>query len=170
MPLKKGTIVDADISSVIRGQSEAPGELKGRFRDNMGTLLANTHSGIFGILNDAPIEPESVEPVPIGLRGDVREGEAKIFSTVDGNGRREFDIEIVKIYKNSSDSKNFLIRITDPELLEITGGIVQGMSGSPIIQDGRLIGAVTHVLVNDPAKGYGIFIDNMLTAMPEILK
>ena len=170
MPLKKGTIVDATIDNVVKGRSDLPGELKGKFRDNMGTLLANTHNGIFGILNNAPVSPASVTPVPIGLRQDVREGKAAIYSTVDEKGAREFEIEIIKIYKNSSDSKNFLIRITDPELLEITGGIVQGMSGSPIIQDGKLIGAVTHVLVSDPAKGYGIYIDNMLTSMPEVLK
>ena len=170
MPLKRGTIVEASIENVVKGKSELPGELKGRFRDSIGTLLANTHNGIFGILNKVQADPESVTPVPIGLRQDVKEGKAVIYSTVDERGTREFEIEIVKIYKNSSDSKNFLIRITDDELLEITGGIVQGMSGSPIIQDGKLIGAVTHVLVSDPAKGYGIFIDNMLTAMPVILQ
>ena len=170
MPLKRGTVVSASIENVIKGRSDMPGELKGRFRDNIGTLLANTHNGIFGILSNSPVSIEDVTPVPIGLRQDVREGKAVIYSTVDERGQREFEIEIIKIYKNSSDSKNFLIRITDPELLEITGGIVQGMSGSPIIQNGKLIGAVTHVLVSDPAKGYGIFIDNMLTAMPETLR
>jgi stage IV sporulation protein B len=170
MPLKKGTIVDADIDNVVKGKSELPGELKGKFKESMGTLLANTHNGIFGILSKAPVSPETATPVPIGLRQDVKEGKAIIYSTVCEQGVREFEVEIIKIYKNSSDSKNFLVRITDTELLEITGGIVQGMSGSPIIQEGRLIGAVTHVLVSDPAKGYGIFIDNMLTSMPDILK
>lgn len=170
MPLRRGMIIDAVIDNVIKGKIELPGELKGKFKDNMGTLLANTHNGIFGILNKAPVSPEIATPLPIGLRQDVKEGKATIYSTVDEKGAREFDIEIIKIYKNASDSKNFLIRITDPELLETTGGIVQGMSGSPIIQEGKLIGAVTHVLVSDPAKGYGIFIDNMLTSMPDVLK
>ena len=170
MPLKRGTIVDASIESVIRGRSEVPGELKGRFRDNIGTLFANTYNGVFGILSNSTIDIENMTPLPLGSRSDVREGKAVIYSTVDEQGPREFEIEIVKIYKNASDSKNFLIRIVDEELLSVTGGIVQGMSGSPIIQDGRLIGAVTHVLVSDPAKGYGIFIDNMLTSMPEILR
>jgi len=104
------------------------------------------------------------------LRSELKEGKATIYSTVDETGVREFDIEIIKIYKNTSDSKNFLIKITDPELLELTGGIVQGMSGSPIIQNGKIIGAVTHVLVSDPTKGYGIFMENMFSSMPEVLK
>ena len=170
MPLKRGTIVDASIESVVRGRNEVPGELKGRFRDNIGTLFANTYNGIFGILSNSSVDIENMTPLPLGSRSEVREGNAAIYSTVDEQGPREFEIEIVKVYKNVSDSKNFLIRIVDEELLEITGGIVQGMSGSPIIQDGKLIGAVTHVLVSDPAKGYGIFIDNMLMSMPEILR
>jgi len=170
MPLKKGTIVDADIDNAIKGMPELPGELKGKFKENMGTLLANTNNGIFGILNNMPVTPEEATPLPVGLRSDIKEGKAAIYSTVDESGVREFEIEIIKIYKNSSDSKNFLIKITDSGLLEITGGIVQGMSGSPIIQNGKIIGAVTHVLVSDPAKGYGIFMENMFSSMPEVLK
>ena len=96
---------------------------------------------------------------------DVRTGEVTILSTVSGDTVREYSAEILKIYPQSRQTgRNLLIRVTDPELLEITGGIVQGMSGSPIIQDGKLVGAVTHVLVNDPTTGYGIFIENMLDA------
>ena len=170
MPLKKGTIVDAIIDSSVKGKPDLPGELKGKFKDNIGTLLANTQNGIFGILNNMPVTPEDATPLPVGLRSELKEGKAAIYSTVDDKGVREFDVEIIKIYKNTNDSKNFLIKITDPELLEITGGIVQGMSGSPIIQNGKLVGAVTHVLVSDPTKGYGIFMENMFTAMPEVLK
>lgn len=170
MPLRRGTIVNASIDNVVRGKSEVPGELKGKFKDNSGTLLSNTNNGIFGILTNAQISPENATPLPIGLRSEIKEGKAVILSTVDNNGVREFEIEIIKIYKNSNDSKNFLVKITDPELIEITGGIVQGMSGSPVIQDGKIIGAVTHVLVSDPAKGYGIFIDNMLNSMPDTLR
>jgi len=170
MPLKKGMIVNAVIDNSIKGKPDAPGELKGKFRENMGTLLSNTQNGIFGILNNVPVSPENAVPLPIGLRSDVKEGKAVIYSTIDEKGTREFEIEIIKIYKNSSDSKNFMIKITDEELLEITGGIVQGMSGSPIIQNGKIIGAVTHVLVSDPTKGYGIFMENMFMSMPEILK
>ena len=175
MPLKKGTIVNSDIENVVKGKADLPGELKGKFRDNMGTLLANTQNGIFGILNNmsninSMPSPENSTPVPIGLRADIKEGRAVIYSTVDESGTQEFEIEILKIYRNSADSKNFMIRVTDEKLINITGGIVQGMSGSPIIQNGKIIGAVTHVLVSDPTKGYGIFIDNMLASMPEILK
>jgi stage IV sporulation protein B len=170
MPLKKGTIINAVIDSAVKGKPELPGELKGKFKENMGTLLSNTQNGIFGIFNNMPVTPENVTPLPIGLRSDIKEGKAVIYSTVDDRGTREFDIEIIKIYKNSTDAKNFLVKITDPELLEITGGIVQGMSGSPIIQNGKLIGAVTHVLVSDPTKGYGIFMENMFSSMPELLK
>ena len=170
MPLRKGTIVDSVIDSVVKGKSELPGELKGKFKENMGTLLSNTQNGIFGILSNMPVSPEDATPIPIGLRSDVKEGRATIYCTIDGTGPQEYEIDILKIYKNSTDSKNFLIKITDPNLIEATGGIVQGMSGSPIMQNGKIIGAVTHVLVSDPTKGYGIFIDNMLSAMPEILK
>jgi len=170
MPLKKGTVINAIIDSSVKGKPELPGELKGKFKENMGTLLANTQNGIFGILNNMPVTPENATPLPVGLRSEVKEGKASIYSTVDESGVREFEIEIIKIYKSSNDSKNFLVKITDPELLEITGGIVQGMSGSPIIQDGKIIGAVTHVLVSDPTKGYGIFMENMFSSMPEVLK
>jgi len=170
MPLKKGTIVNAAIDSAVKGKPDLPGELKGKFKENTGTLLANTQNGIFGIYNIMPVSPETATPLPIGLRSDIKEDKATIYSTVDDKGPREFDIEIIKIYKNSNDSKNFLVKITDPSLLEITGGIVQGMSGSPIIQNGKLVGAVTHVLVSDPTKGYGIFIENMFASMPELLK
>ena len=170
MPLKKGTIINAVIENSVKGKPDLPGELKGKFKENMGTLLANTSNGIFGILNDMPVTPEKATPLPIGLRTEIKEGKAVIYSTVDEKGVREFEIEIIKIYKNTNDSKNFLIKITDPGLLEITGGIVQGMSGSPIIQDGKIVGAVTHVLVSDPTKGYGIFMENMFSSMPEVLK
>ena len=103
--------------------------------------------------------------MPIGTAADVKSGPAVIRSTVKGDSTREYSVEILKVYPNSGASgRNILLRITDPALLETTGGIVQGMSGSPIIQDGKLVGAVTHVLVNDPTTGYGIFIENMLDA------
>ena len=101
--------------------------------------------------------------MPVGT--DVKSGPATILSTVAGENTREYSVEILKVYPNAGESgRNMLLRITDQELLNVTGGIVQGMSGSPIIQNGKLIGAVTHVLVNDPTTGYGIFIENMLNA------
>ena len=103
--------------------------------------------------------------MPLADYDEVHTGPAVIRSTVSGNTVQEYSVEIIKIYpQDRSDCRNFLIRVTDADLLSATGGIVQGMSGSPIIQDGKLIGAVTHVLVNDPTTGYGIFIENMLDA------
>ncbi|MDF2685595.1 MAG: SpoIVB peptidase, partial [Clostridia bacterium] len=105
----------------------------------------------------------SNKPIPIAFKQDVKEGKAKILCSIDEKGPKEYDIEIIKVYKAVQKStKNMLIKIIDPVLLEKTGGIVQGMSGSPILQNGKLVGAVTHVLINEPEKGYGIFIENML--------
>ena len=125
--------------------------------DAIGSLERNTACGVFGKCK----MPENAQPLPIG---QAQTGAATIRSTVS-NGIREYSVEIVKIYSGKrSEGRNMLLRITDDALLGTTGGIVQGMSGSPIIQDGKLVGAVTHVLVNDPTMGYGIFIENMLDA------
>ena len=118
---------------------------------------------MFGILGKVPTYNDATL-LPIGLRDDVKTGKAYILSSVDAaKTRNQYEIEIIKII-GGNDNKSFIIHVTDPTLLEKTGGIVQGMSGSPIIQDGKLVGAITHVLVNDPTKGYGIFIENMLAA------
>jgi len=130
-------------------------------REAIGTLSRNTAQGIFG----KGVIRASQQPLPVGTAEDVKTGNATILSTVSGDTPQEYSVEIIKIYPASrQNGRNMLIRITDPALLETTGGIVQGMSGSPIIQDGILVGAVTHVLVNDPTTGYGIFIENMLDA------
>ena len=127
----------------------------------MGSVSGNTHRGGFGKVKTG----WHGSAVPTADPSTVRLGPAAIRSTVDGCGPRDYSVEILKIYpKSRSDGRNLLIRVNDPALMEATGGIVQGMSGSPIIQDGKLVGAVTHVLVNDPTKGYGIFIENMLDA------
>ena len=121
-------------------------------------MTANEESGVFGIF-DGKNEGKTVD---IALKNKVREGAAKMLCTVDGSGVKEYDVQITCILSKESQTKNFIVRITDKELLAKTGGIVQGMSGSPILQKGKLVGAVTHVLVNDPTRGYGIFIENML--------
>ena len=127
----------------------------------MGTLEKNTPQGVFGKAS----RPWLGQPLPAADFDEVTTGNAVILSTVSGDTPQEYSVEILKIYpQDRPDGRNFLLQITDPDLLETTGGIVQGMSGSPIIQDGKLIGAVTHVLVNDPTTGYGIFIENMLDA------
>ena len=165
IPMRRGTVSDVTISSVVKGAAGAPGELKGYFNPGkVGALLGNTSCGVWGVFSE---QPESVaEPMKLGLRQDVKEGAAYILSTLDSNKTEQYDVEICNINRDASGSKCFTVKITDPDLLAISGGIVQGMSGSPIIQDGKLIGAVTHVLINDPTSGYGIFAENMLVNMP----
>ena len=161
--MKRGTVSDVTISSVVRGAAGAPGELKGYFNPGkVGTLLGNSPSGVWGVYSELP-EPVC-EPMPIGLRDEICEGEAYILSTLDGNRTERYDVTITNINRDAGGSKCFTVKVTDPDLLTASGGIVQGMSGSPIIQNGKLVGAVTHVLINDPTTGYGIFIENMLTS------
>lgn len=161
MPLGRAAIVDVTITGITKGQINDPGELKGSFSSvREGFLTANTHVGVFVLYDKLP--KSTHEPIEIGLRSEVEPGEAYIYSTLGDGEPQKYKIEIVKINKLDSDTKNMLIKVTDERLLAETGGIVQGMSGSPIIQNGKLIGAVTHVLINDPTKGYGIFIENML--------
>lgn len=161
IPLSSGTVMDVNISGVVPGKVGTPGELKGYFLSSkLGSLLSNTNGGVFGILTDIP--EQCGEALPVAREADVEEGTALIRCTLGEDGMQEFQIRIDAIHMGKDNLKNFEITVIDPELLKITGGIVQGMSGSPIIQNGKLIGAVTHVFVNDPAKGYGIFIGNML--------
>ena len=163
LTLRTGSVFPAQIFSVKKGKAGAPGQLLGSVTDPtpLGNLGRNTDQGVFGKTDD----PVSGDPLPIAKAASVKTGSATIRSTVNGTSLREYSVEILKIYPNASGrTRNMLLKVTDPALLETTGGIVQGMSGSPIIQDGKLIGAVTHVLVNDPTMGYGIFIENMLDA------
>ncbi|MBQ7340997.1 MAG: PDZ domain-containing protein [Oscillospiraceae bacterium] len=163
LDMVSGNAYEAGILSVKKGKVGTPGQLVGSLQAHnpVGTLSKNTVQGVFGKTKSG----WSGEKLPIATWEDVRTGSATIRSDVQGKSVQEYSVEILKIYPSSkSGSRNMLIKITDPALLDITGGIVQGMSGSPIIQDGKLIGAVTHVLVNDPTTGYGIFIENMLDA------
>ena len=157
--MRSGVCYNAAILSVHKGISGKPGQLVGTLdgNDPIGTVQKNTARGIFGTI---PMNQDA--PMPTG---SAKTGSATIRSTVDENGVQEYSVEILKIYPSSrQDGRNMLLKITDDRLLDSTGGIVQGMSGSPLVQDGKLIGAVTHVLVNDPTMGYGIFIENMLDA------
>ena len=166
LPLDHGSIMDASVKAVKKGERAAPGELKGDFdltRDS-GTLYANTDCGIFGTLNAEDGAKLTGKACPLAPRSEVRAGPATILTTVSGNETKEYAIEIEKVYSASASSRNLLLHVTDEALLEQTGGVVQGMSGSAILQDGKLVGAVTHVLVDDPTRGYGIFIENMLSA------
>ncbi len=164
LEMKRGTVVDVMISGISKGVCGTPGELKGYFTsDKSGVLLGNTMSGVYGILSTVPYDriPETVE---VATQDEVHTGEAYIWCTLDGNQPHKYSIDISEIHYSDKDNRSFSVEVTDKELLDKTGGIVQGMSGSPIIQDGKLVGAVTHVLINDPTRGYGIFIENMLDA------
>lgn len=157
-----GSITSCEISGVDKGERGEPGQLKGILSSNdFGIITSNCAIGIYGKYDSDKIK--SSAPLKLGGRFEVREGAAKILSTVDNGGTKEYDIEIERVMTSSCDEKGMIIKITDEALLEKTGGIVQGMSGSPIIQNDRLVGAVTHVFVNDPTRGYGIFIENMLS-------
>ena len=158
-----GKVYPAKVVSVQKGKAGTPGMLKGAMCGEtlLGTVSLNLQQGVFGTARNA----WEGQAIPTASWEEVRTGEATIRSTVTDGEPRDYSVEILKIYsKRPTDDRNCLIRVTDPALLEATGGIVQGMSGSPIIQNGKLVGAVTHVLVNDPTRGYGIFIENMLDA------
>ncbi len=166
MPIKNGQILKAKISSIEQGKKGTPGELKGIFFDTtnmLGKIQKNTSFGIYGVINNENNELISREPLPVGLQNEVRTGKAHILCTVNEDKVQQFEIEILKTeLQGYPKQKSMILKITDNRLLNETGGIVQGMSGSPIIQDGKIIGAVTHVFVNDPTKGYGVYINWML--------
>ena len=162
--MKRGAVMDVTVSSVVKGAPGAPGELKGYFNaGKTGVLLGNSTCGVWGTFTSLP--KASAEPMQIALRDEIKEGDAYILCTLDSNKIENYDIKISNINRDAKGSKCFTVTVTDPDLLSVTGGIVQGMSGSPIIQNGKLVGAVTHVLINDPTTGYGIFIENMLSAV-----
>lgn len=164
--IKDGDLLSASILSVRKGEKGVPGELRGLFvneRSTIGKISINATSGIFGSTTKDLINPKFSEPMSIGLRNEVKEGPATIISTVGDEGPKEYSIEIVKLLQqDKSGPKSMIIKVTDEELLSKTGGIVQGMSGSPIIQNNKIVGAVTHVLINKPDIGYGIYIEWML--------
>ncbi|MEG2120141.1 MAG: SpoIVB peptidase S55 domain-containing protein, partial [Pseudoflavonifractor sp.] len=169
MPLQSGAIMPSTVTDVKKGVAGAPGELHGKFgvKTDLGALLANTDSGVFGLLPDASTFRLGA-PIPVATRQEVTVGKATILSNVFGDTVEEYQVEISKVYPaSSSDTRDLMVQVTDPRLLSLTGGIVQGMSGSPILQNGRLVGAVTHVLVNDPTCGYGILAERMLTRAGE---
>lgn len=168
LPLYNGDIVHACINGCNKGTSGKAGELCGSFSSNTcGSLLINSDCGVYGILFDSN---ENADEMPVALKSEVKTGKAEIISTVDSSGPQHFEIEIEKIYSDKSSNRNMIIKITDRKLIEKTGGIVQGMSGSPIVQNGMLVGAVTHVLVNDPLCGYAIFAQTMTQMSDSVLQ
>lgn len=163
---REGAILHASIVGVTKGQSGKAGELKGNFLkagEQIGSLMENCEYGIYGVLDDMPENLLYPQGLRAGARSAVHTGTASIIATVDADGPQEYGVEIVRCFAQSEPSqKGMILRVTDERLLEKTGGIVQGMSGSPILQDGRIIGAVTHVYLSDATQGYGMYIEWML--------
>lgn len=159
-----GGVFKCSIDGVEKGRKGSAGELKGsfNFEKRIGNIYANNKFGAFGTFNTLP--KYCTETISVADIGEIKPGKAQIYCTLDGNTREKYDIEIVKALPQASrDDRGMVIHVTDPTLLEKTGGIVQGMSGSPIVQNGKLVGAVTHVFVNDPTRGYGMYAKWMLT-------
>ena len=161
--IKSAGVKKVILGGVKRGEPGKAGELAGVLKNEVfGDIKINGECGVFGTLTTLP--DYCTEPIPAASRDEVKCGAAEIISTVKNGYREKYTIEISDVDLTSTGSKSFRIKVTDPALIAITGGIVRGMSGSPIIQDGKLVGAVTHVLVANPTEGYGIFIENMLNA------
>lgn len=170
--IANGEITTANIISIAKGEKGSPGEIRGSLigQSSIGTISKNTKLGIYGTLNNANVlNVGSESAIEIALREEIKEGKATLICSLENNQKKEYEIEIQKIYvNNNTDNKSMVVKITDEELLNKTGGIIQGMSGSPIIQNGKLVGALTHVLVSDPTKGYAVFADLMVKQMREV--
>lgn len=164
MALRSGEPAPITLSGIVKGQADNPGQLRGYFssEESLGTLLANRETGVYGTLHQAPAG-EAVETL---TREEVATGPVQLLVSLDETGPQLYEAEIQEIINRDKTTKNLVVQVTDPRLLERTGGIVQGMSGAPILQNGKLAGAVTHVFTEDPTLGYGIFISNMLEGMP----
>lgn len=164
--IKSGILLRSSVLSIKKGERGNPGEIKGLFineNESIGNIEKNTNSGIYGDASVELINPNFNKAMTVAYRDEIKEGHAQIITTVEDGGAKAYDIEILKLLpQDEPGSKSMIIKIVDPVLLEKTGGIVQGMSGSPIIQNGKIIGAVTHVLINKPDVGYGIYIEWML--------
>ena len=164
--LNNGGLYQATVNKIVSGKKGTPGELSGIVHLNnnnkIGSVLTNNHWGISGKVSDHAYQYQDEKGISLALKQEIKTGKASIRCQL-GKEIRDYEIMIDEVQMNAKDNKDLVLRVTDPELLRKTGGIVQGMSGSPILQNGKLIGAVTHVFVNNPRKGYGIFIEDMLT-------
>lgn len=169
LKIDSGYISHVKINGINKGQIGTPGELRGSLdSDKCGKLLSNTEVGVYGIFTE-PLKLTGT-PVSVASMEEVKPGKAKILCTLDDNQTNEYEIEIAEINHNTAaKTKNYVVKVTDQRLLAKTGGIVQGMSGSPILQNGKLVGAITHVMINDPTTGYGIYIGNMLKEMEKLI-
>lgn len=170
--ISNGEFITTKILSIIKGKKGAPGKIQGSIEDEtkIGTIIKNTNLGIYGIIENPTINNINLNnEMEVASKNEICLGDAKILCSLDNDSPKEYTIKIEKIYLNNDyDNKSMLLEITDNELLEKTGGIIQGMSGCPIIQNGKFIGAITNVLVNDPTKGYAIFGDLMIKEMNSI--
>lgn len=167
--ISSGEFVTTKILNIVKGEDGIPGRIQGTVENQqkIGTITKNTKFGIYGTVNNiSSLNIDSSKEMDLALRDEIKLGKATIMSTLENNKVEEYEIEIEKIYKNNnSNNKSMLIKVTDQRLLEKTGGIIQGMSGSPIIQNGKFIGAITNVLVNNPQEGYAVFGDIMIKEM-----
>lgn len=170
--IANGELVTTNILSINKGTKGNPGEIRGTIEagHTIGSISKNTKFGVFGTINKTPyLNTSNTNEVQVALREEIKTGKAQIICELENGKKEYYDIEIQRIFiSNNKDNKSMLIKITDKKLSEKTGGIIQGMSGAPIIQNGKFVGAVTHVLVNDPTIGYGVFADIMLKQMKEV--
>ena len=169
--ISSGEFITTRILNITKGEVGKPGRIQGTIekQKNIGSIYKNSKFGIYGKVNNvANLNVDTSNKMDVALRDEIKLGKAKIMCNLDNQSVKEYEVEIEKIYKeNDYDNKSMLIKVTDKELLEKTGGIIQGMSGSPIIQDGKFVGALTHVLVNNPEEGYAVFGDIMIKQSKE---
>lgn len=167
--IKEGELVNASVISIKKGEGGNPGEIKGSLKsdEKIGQISTNTEFGIYGTLDNlSSLNIDKENKIKVALREEIKTGDAKVLLTLEDGIRKEYDVKIKKIYKNNDkDNKSMLIEIVDEDLKNLTGGIIQGMSGAPLIQNGKFIGAITHVLVNNPELGYAVFGDLMIKQM-----
>lgn len=170
--IESGELTTTNILSIVKGQKGTPGEIRGTIEnsESLGNIYKNTSFGVYGkVQSKNKLDINNMEEMDVALRDEIKTGKAQILCELENGKTEKYDVEIKKVYLNNNENnKSMVIKITDEKLIEKTGGIIQGMSGAPIIQNGKFIGAVTHVLVNDPTVGYGVFADIMIKQLKEV--
>ena len=170
--IESGELTTTNILSIVKGQKGTPGEIRGTIEnsESLGSIYKNTSFGVYGkVQSKNKLDINNMEEMDVALRDEIKTGKAQILCELENGKTEKYDVEIKKVYLNNNENnKSMVIKITDEKLIEKTGGIIQGMSGAPIIQNGKFIGAVTHVLVNDPTVGYGVFADIMIKQLKEV--
>lgn len=168
IPITSGAIVKSEVKGINKGYTNNPGDIRGLlYKDILGQITKNTQNGIYGFLNSDELI-KGKDTIKVANKNEMQEGKAYIYCALDGINIEKYEIMIEKILFESKGNKNMVVCITDKKLLEKTGGIIQGMSGCPIVQNGKLVGAITHVFLNDPRRGYGVFIQNMIEDIQSI--